>query len=318
MFGLADKIPVTAIVGPTASGKTGLAVEVAKRIDGEVISADSMQIYKGCDIATAKPTAEEMQGIKHHLIDFLDISEPFSVSDYVKLAREKIDDIHSRGKSVIIAGGTGLYVDSLLNNVEFSKTDTDFELREALIKRYEKEGIEPLLGELKKVDPETAGRLHQNDVKRIIRALELYISSGVTVSEQNRASMLCQTPYDTCYIGLNAENRDYLYNRINKRVDIMLKNGLEQEARAFFAGTGAKTAKQAIGYKELLPYIQGKATLDECVEKLKQETRRYAKRQLTWFRKNKEMNWLYIDKYDSVDALADAATAIIDRRKAVK
>lgn len=311
---MVDKIPVTAIVGPTASGKTGLAVEVAKRIDGEVISADSMQIYKGCDIATAKPTAEEMQGIKHHLIDFLDISEPFSVSDYVKLAKKKAEDIHSRGKSVIVAGGTGLYVDSLLNNIEFSKTDTDFKLRETLMKRYESEGIEPLFNELKRTDPETASRLHQNDVKRIIRALELYISSGVTVSEQNRASVLCSSPYEVCYIGLNAENRDYLYSRINNRVDIMLSNGLEQEARAFFADDRAKTAKQAIGYKELLPYIQGTATLEECVERLKRETRRYAKRQLTWFRKNKKMNWLYIDKYDSVEALADAAMAIINER----
>lgn len=311
---MAEKIPVISIAGPTASGKTRLAVEIAKRLDGEIISADSMQIYKGCDIATAKPDFEEMQGIAHHLIDFLDIGENFSVSDYVKLARNAVNDIFSRGKQPIVAGGTGLYIDSLLNNIEFTKAETDFELRDTLMKRVQSEGAENLLHELRGIDPETAARLHTGDIKRIVRALEVYYTSGVTLSEQNFLSRLSETPYDALCIGLTAENREYLYERINRRVDIMLEKGLLQEARAFFKSDNAKTAKQAIGYKEMLPYIQGGATLCECVENLKRQTRRYAKRQLTWLRKNEKINWIYIDRCGGENAVVKEALKIIGER----
>ncbi|MCR4925934.1 MAG: tRNA (adenosine(37)-N6)-dimethylallyltransferase MiaA, partial [Clostridiales bacterium] len=262
-------------------------------------------------IATAKPDSEEMQGIKHYMLDFVEPYENFSVSDYVKLAHEAIKEIASKGKIAVVAGGTGLYIDSLLKNVEFTQVKTDFALRDKLMKRYEKEGIEPLFDELKAIDAQTASQLHEKDVKRIIRALEIYHTSGITMTEQKKNSMLNESPYNVCWLGLNAENRDFLYDRINRRVDIMLENGLVEEARSFFESDISSTAKQAIGYKELFPFLNGEATLEECVDKLKMETRRYAKRQLTWFRKNEAMNWLYIDKFKSFDELLENALEII-------
>ena len=290
---------VVIISGPTASGKTGLSIEIAKRFNGEIVSADSMQIYKSMDIATAKPTKDETAEIRHHLIDFVEANENFSVAKYKQLALSAIDNILSRGKLPIVCGGTGLYIDTLMNNTVFLDYE-DSGIRERLEKRKESDGIEGLYEELKKVDPDTACRLHLNDSKRIIRALEVYYLTGKTISEQNSLSHKEESPYDFLLFVLSAHNREILYKRINDRVDKMLDMGLVEEAGSFFASDISKTAKQAIGYKELKPYLDGEISLETAVEKLKMETRRYAKRQLTWFRNKKNVNWLYIDDEKSV------------------
>lgn len=290
---------VVIISGPTASGKTGLSIEIAKRFNGEIVSADSMQIYKSMDIATAKPTKDETAEIRHHLIDFVEANENFSVAKYKQLALSAIDNILSRGKLPIVCGGTGLYIDTLMNNTVFLDYE-DSGIRERLEKRKESDGVEGLYEELKKVDPDTACRLHLNDSKRIIRALEVYYLTGKTISEQNSLSHKEESPYDFLLFVLSAHNREILYKRINDRVDKMLDMGLVEEAGSFFASDISKTAKQAIGYKELKPYLDGEISLETAVEKLKMETRRYAKRQLTWFRNKKNVNWLYIDDEKSV------------------
>lgn len=290
---------VIVIVGPTASGKTSLSIEIAKRFNGEIISADSMQIYKYMDIATAKPTAEEMQGVKHHLIDFLSPCEKFSVAKYKELCYGCIDDIIERNKLPIIVGGTGLYIDTVVNNTVFLEGDSS-DIRNTLEKSCEENGIESLYEKLKKIDPQSAEKLHLSDRKRIIRALEVYYSTGKTISEQNRLSHTEKSKYDFLIIGLNANDREFLYNRINSRVDLMIDSGLIEEAQNFYNSDFSLTAVQAIGYKELKPYLDGFCTLDEAKEKLKTETRRYAKRQLTWFRRNKDINWIYIDNSEDV------------------
>ena len=299
-----------ALVGPTASGKSSLAVKIAKHLTGEVVSADSMQIYKHMDIATAKVTAEEMQGVPHHLIDFVEPWESFSVAEYKALALSCIDDIVKRGKLPVLAGGTGFYVDTVINNTSFldyEKTD----IRKKLLLRAESEGIEALWNELSKVDKESAEKIHKNDLKRIVRALELYSATGKTMTEQRRLSHLEESGYSFCLIGLTAENRQFLYDRIDRRVDLMLKNGLLEEAKSFFELEHSQTAKQAIGYKELKPYFDGVLTLEEATENLKRETRRYAKRQLSWFRRNENINWLYIDK-ESEETLFIKSLEIIE------
>ena len=299
-----------ALVGPTASGKSSLAVKIAKHLTGEVVSADSMQIYKRMDIATAKVTAEEMQGVPHHLIDFVEPWESFSVAEYKALALSCIDDIVRRGKLPVLAGGTGFYVDTVINNTSFldyEKTD----IRKKLLLRAESEGIEALWNELSKVDKESAEKIHKNDLKRIVRALELYSATGKTMTEQRRLSHLEESGYSFCLIGLTAENRQFLYDRIDRRVDLMLKNGLLEEAKSFFELEHSQTAKQAIGYKELKPYFDGVLTLEEATENLKRETRRYAKRQLSWFRRNENINWLYIDK-ESEETLFIKSLEIIE------
>ena len=299
-----------ALVGPTASGKSSLAVKIAKHLTGEVVSADSMQIYKHMDIATAKVTAEEMQGVPHHLIDFVEPWESFSVAEYKALALSCIGDIVKRGKLPVLAGGTGFYVDTVINNTSFldyEKTD----IRKKLLLRAENEGTEALWNELSKVDKESAEKIHKNDLKRIVRALELYSATGKTMTEQRRLSHLEESGYSFCLIGLTAENRQFLYDRIDRRVDLMLKNGLLEEAKSFFELEHSQTAKQAIGYKELRPYFDGVLTLEEATENLKRETRRYAKRQLSWFRRNKNINWLYIDK-ESEETLFIKSLEIIE------
>lgn len=290
---------VIVIAGPTASGKTKLAIEIAKRKNGEIISADSMQIYKGMDIASAKPTLQERSQAVHHLVDFVKPNEAFSVAKYKKAAYEKIDDIVSRGKTPIIAGGTGLYIDAVIKNTQFFDYEEN-NVRQELEERCEKDGIEVLYDELYTVDKNAAERLHLNDRKRIIRALEVYRLTGKTLSEQNELSHLEESAYDFLLIGLDAHDRQFIYNRINKRVDIMLEQGLVQEARDFFSKDISFTAKQAIGYKELKPYLDGMVTLDEAVENLKMQTRRYAKRQLTWFRRYSNINTVYIDEDDPI------------------
>lgn len=299
-------IPVVAVVGPTASGKTRLAVELALRFNGEVVSADSMQIYEGMDIATAKPTEEEKKGIRHHMISVVPPGKVFSVADFVSQAKKCIEDIDRRGKLPIVAGGTGLYVDSLLENIEFAETKADYELRKKLREKAERDGPESLLSQLGKIDPETAEKLHPNNLGRIIRAIEVFETSGITMSQQREMSRKNPPPYRTCMIGLNFEDRQKLYDRINLRVDMMLEAGLLEEAEKFLKTAGG-TSMQAIGYKELRPYIEGRMSLEEAAGNLKRETRRYAKRQLTWFKRNEKINWLYADTYNSFDDLAAAA-----------
>lgn len=306
-----SKIPLIAIVGPTASGKTSLAVEICKRINGEAVSCDSMQIYKGMDIATAKPTQEEMCGIPHHLIGFLEPDEVFSVAKYCESAKQIIEDINSKGKRAVLVGGTGLYYSSLVDNIEFLPEDTDFAYREELKKRAETLGAQVLLDELAAVDPETASRLHTNNLGRIIRALEIYKTTGKTITMQNEASKANPSPFRTVTVCLDARGRQFLYDRINLRVDLMLEAGLLEEAKAFYCNPLGRTAKQAIGYKELNPYFAGEKTLDECIDNLKMQTRRYAKRQLTWFRRDERIKFVYIDDYADFNALADAVMKII-------
>lgn len=297
------KLPLLVIAGPTASGKTALAVSCALRLNGEVISADSMQIYKGMNIATAKPAPEEMQGIRHHLMDFLPIDKQYSAADFSRDANKAIRDIHSRNKLPIMAGGTGLYIDSVVNNVKFIETETDYELRARLTKRFDELGVQKMLWELSKIDFETAKRLHPSDRKRIIRAFEVYELTGKTVSETEKESRLEPSPYNTVYIGLKYRNRDVLYKRINERVDKMIQNGLLEEARAYYRLPKKATSSQAIGYKEFKPYFEGEISIEEAVENLKKSTRHYAKRQLTWFNRNENIIWFYPDDYENAEEL---------------
>lgn len=298
------KQPLIVICGPTASGKTSLGVAVAQAFGGEVVSADSMQIYQGMDIASAMPTAQETQTVKHHLINFLPQSERFSVAAYCDLARQKIAQIADEGKFPIIVGGTGLYINSIIDNIEYSECETDLSIRKKLEEALEENGIEPLMEELKRVDPQSAQKLHINDEKRIIRALEFYRQNGFAITEQERLSRLNQSPYDVLLICLNAREREFLYERINRRVDKMVEEGLLEEAERCLNSIGS-TSAQAIGHKELKPYFDGEITLDEALENLKRQTRRYAKRQITWFKRNENANWFYIDEYESADSLAE-------------
>ena len=291
-----NKIPIIVIAGPTASGKTAVSIQLAKELDGEIVSADSMQIYKGLDIATAKPTKEEMQGIPHHLMSFVDNSEKFSVAQYLEKAREVISDIHQRGKMPIVVGGTGLYISSLVDNIIFDEISSNGEVRARLTKEAEEIGNEAMLQKLMEIDEETAKTLHPNNLTRIIRALEAYELSGITMSELKRRSREEESPYNACMIGLNFHDRQKLYDRINLRVDKMAKEGMVDEAFEFYKNERGNTVCQAIGYKELIPYFEEKATLNECLETLKRETRRYAKRQLTWFRRDERIHWIYLDE----------------------
>ena len=311
---LENSIKVISIVGPTASGKTNLAVKLAQKFNGEIVSADSMQIYKGMQIATAKPTFDETEGVKHHLIDFVSPDETYSVAMFVKDASKCIADIYSRGKLPFMVGGTGLYVDSLLNNITFSEEQRDEKLSLELRKIYEEQGIDTLLKMLSEFDIDSSNRLKaERNPKRIIRAIEFYKTTGITITEQNEKSNLEKSPYSPIKIGLNFKDRAKLYERINKRVDLMLENGLVNEAKDVLSSKLSFTSIKAIGYKELLPYFNGEKTLDECVEKLKMETRRYAKRQITWFKRDLDINWLYADEYNSFEELLADAVEIIKK-----
>jgi len=305
------RIPVAAVVGPTASGKTALAVELALRLNGEVISADSMQIYRQMDIATAKPDADEMRGVRHHLIDCLDPGEVFSVARFVASARPLIEDITARGKLPIVAGGTGLYIDALFGNMQFEDEETDPALREELKGFYETEGFDRLLNRLRALDPEAAERLSPGrNPRRVIRALEICLSSGMTQTQLNQSRLAQPSPYHTVKLGLRCSDRAYLYERIDRRVDQMLARGLEEEARRFYQQNAGATAAAAIGYKELYPYLCGESDLDTCVENLKRATRRYAKRQLTWFGRDPGIRWFEIDT-TPFNVIADEGERII-------
>lgn len=304
-----NRTRVIAVVGPTASGKTELAVELAVRLNGEVVSADSMQIYKYMDIATAKPSQEEMRGIPHHLIDFVEPDEKFSVARYVELAHAAVSDIAGRGRVPIIAGGTGLYVDSLLQNISFSPQESDDGLRRELNAMAAEKGGAYMLELLRQIDPKSAERLHPNNIGRIIRAIELYRITGVTMSEQLERSHGEQI-YEPLFIGLDFRDRERLYERINLRVDRMLGAGLLDELKALERRGFSDTACQAIGYKELAGWQRGEMSFDAAVEELKRSTRRYAKRQLTWFRRNPDTHWLYREDYPDAQQLKDAAYSL--------
>ncbi len=290
------KQKIICVVGPTASGKTGLGIELGHHFDGEVISADSMQIYRDMHIASAAPDKSETEGIPHHLVEFLPYGSSYTVADYVKAAREKISEIASRGKMPIIVGGTGLYINSIVNNVEFIEQETDLELRERITEEFDRLGGEEMLARLREIDPDAAEKLHENDKRRIIRAFEIYESTGNTKSFNDEMSIKNESPYDAVMIGITYKDREKLYERINARVDIMLENGLLDEAKAAFDKNLGGGAVQAIGHKEFFDYFKGEITLDEAVENLKRSTRRYAKRQLTWFNKDERINWIYKDE----------------------
>ena len=304
--------PIVCIAGPTASGKTAFAVAMAKELNGEVISCDSMQIYRRMDIGTAKPTADEMQNIPHHMIDVAEPDEDFSVSRYCEMATPIIDDIIARGKTAIIAGGTGLYMDSLIRGNAFAPYPSTGR-RQELEDRADREGIEVLMQWLQQIDPDTAARLHLSDRKRIIRALEIYLETGETMTAHNLKTQAIPPRYSPVWFGLDFQERSQLYERIDRRVDIMLQQGLVQEIRDLLdSGIPSKcTAMQAIGYKEFVTALEGYATIEEAADLVRQSSRRYAKRQLTWFRRNQSMHWLIRNPHQGADEILEEARRII-------
>lgn len=284
---------IICIAGPTASGKTALAVALAKELNGEVVSCDSMQVYRRMDIGTAKPSLDEMHGIPHHMIDVAEPWEDFSVSRYCQMAAPIVEDIVSRGKTAVIAGGTGLYMDSLIQGNDFAPFPSTG-VREQLEQEAEREGIQLLYDRLTAIDPEAAARLHLSDKKRIIRALEVYLETGETITAHNRKTQLLPPRFSPLWLGLDFENRQDLYDRIDRRVGLMLEMGLMEEIEALLAsGIPEKcTALQAIGYKEFIAALHGQCTIQEAADQVRQSSRRYAKRQLTWFRRNGHIHWL--------------------------
>ena len=284
---------IICIAGPTASGKTALAVELAKTLNGEVVSCDSMQVYKGMDIGTAKPTADEMQGIRHHMLDVAEPTEDFSVSRYCQMAAPIVDDILTRGKTAIIAGGTGLYMDALIRGNSFAPCPSTG-MREKLEAQADSDGMQAMLALLETIDPDTAGRLHLSDRKRIIRALEVYYETGETITEHNRKTQLLPPRYTPIWFAVEDTERSALYKRIDDRVERMLADGLIDEINGLLAkGVPEKcTAMQAIGYKEFVDALRGSCSIAEAVAQVQQSSRRYAKRQLTWFRRNRAIHWL--------------------------
>ena len=304
-----DKI--LCVVGPTASGKTALAIELAKELDGEVVSCDSMQIYKGMDIGTAKPTKEEMQDVVHHMIDILAPEEDFSVSRYTETATPIVDDILARGKTAIIAGGTGLYVDSLIKGNDFPAIPATG-YREKLEQQVEDAGVEPLLELLRTIDPEAADR-SLNNPRRIIRALEVFYETGETITAHNQKTQAIPPRYQPVWIGLDFTNRKDLYDRIDRRVEIMLEMGLLKEITDLLSsGIPEKcTAMQAIGYKEFIDALAGRCPMEMAIAQVQQSSRRYAKRQLTWFRRNPNMNWIIRQPETSPEEIMESARRIL-------
>ena len=284
---------IICVAGPTASGKTALAVELAKALNGEVVSCDSMQIYKSMDVGTAKPTKEEMQGIPHHMIDVAEPWEDFSVSRYCQMATPIVEDILARGKTAVIAGGTGLYMDALIRGNDFAPFPATG-ARERLEQQADEMGMDFMLTKLQSIDPESASRLHLADRKRIIRALEVFEETGETITAHNKRTQAIPPRFQPLWIGLDFEPRKALYDRIDLRVDIMLEQGLVSEIQQLLSsGIPAKcTAMQAIGYKEFIAALEGSISIEEAADQVRQSSRHYAKRQLTWFRRNPAMNWL--------------------------
>ena len=304
---------IICVVGPTASGKTKLAVELAKAYNAEVLSCDSMQLYKRMDIGTAKPTAEETQGIPHHMIDILEPDEAFSVGRYVELADPILRDILARGKTCVICGGTGLYVDSLIAGRTFAPFPQTGR-REELEALAAEQGIGAVIAMLREFDPESAERLHPSDQRRIIRAAEVFLETGKTITQHNLETQAIPPKYDPLWIGLDFTERAELYARIDRRVEIMVRDGLIPEIEALLAeGVPANaTSLQAIGYKEPMSALRGEITMAEAIALIQQESRRYAKRQLTWFRKNKQIHWIYNKEPVSFEAIWDQARSILE------
>ena len=292
-----EKPKIIVIVGPTASGKSALGLELAKRINGEIISCDSMQIYKEMNIGTAKPTEEEQKQVQHYLIDFVSPNARYSVSDFKKDAEKAIEEVLKKGKVPILVGGTGLYINSLLYNINYVDEEYDEEYRKKLEKRAEVEGLDKLYDEAMRIDKEATEKISPNDKKRILRILEIYNKTGLTKTEQDKLSTQVEPKYNYLVFGISIE-RELLYERINKRVDVMLEEGLVEEVEEVYKKYNEfPTAMQAIGYKEVVSYLKNESSKQEMIEKIKMETRRYAKRQMTWFRRNQEIHWL--------DGLAD-------------
>lgn len=314
---LEKKIPVAAVVGPTATGKTELGIRLSQRLGGEIVSCDSMQIYEGLPIGTAQPTPEELAAAPHHLIGFLPVEEPFSVSDYVERAGALLQDIHARGKLPILVGGTGLYARSLLRGFSFEENGRDEALRQRLFQEAQDQGIEPLYQRLQQLDPKAAEEIHPNNVKRVIRALEYIQLCGEPFSAQAERSKTVESPYRYVMLCLSYRDREALYQRIDRRVDLMLERGLLAEAETFFQRCQGEekipTAAQAIGYKELFPYFRGEVSLEEAAENIKRESRRYAKRQITWFKREEQTEFLYVDDYPDRESLLEAALQVLAR-----
>lgn len=308
-----DKI--IAVAGPTASGKSALALELCKRLDGELISLDSMQIYRGLDIGTAKPTKAEQAEVRHHMIDICEPTENFSAAEFAERAHKVIADVQSRGKKAVLCGGTGLYLDTVLGRLDFGEIESDEKLRGELIAFAEKNGADALHERLREIDQQAAEKIHKNNVRRVARAIEIYELTGKTKTEHDRAA-ISDSPYESLIIGLDYDDREVLYNRINRRVDAMIEAGLEGEVRSLVSRgllSAESTAGQAIGYKEMLGYIAGDCSLGDAVEKIKLGTRRYAKRQLTWLRRNPSINWLYPDRLCDFQSLVGEAEKIIGK-----
>ena len=302
-----------AVVGPTASGKTALAIALAKELGGEIVSADSMQIYRGMDIATAKPTPEEMAEVPHHLIGFWPPEKPFSVAQYAILAREKIDDILRRGRVPVLCGGTGLYIKAIVDHIQYEEeTGEDAALRERLRRQAQDEGNLAVWRQLQAMDPQTAERIHPNNLGRVIRAIEVMQVSGRSIREQEERSRQAPCPYHVIQIGLRYRNRENLYERIGRRVDAMAEAGLPEEARAVRQQGLTATAAQAIGYKELYDWMDGTLPLEEALETLKRSTRRYAKRQLTWFGADARIRWIEPDALQAGETVTEQAMKIIE------
>ena len=301
---------IICIAGPTASGKTALAVELAKTLGGEVVSCDSMYVYRRMNIGTAKPSLDEIQGIPHHMIDVCEPTEDFSVSRYTEMATPIVDDILARGKTAIIAGGTGLYMDALIKGNDFAPVPATGH-REQLEKQLEQEGLSPLLARLEAIDPEAAER-SQGNPRRIIRALEVWLETGQTITEHNRRTQAIPPRYQPLWLGLDYTSRQALYNRIDLRVELMLQQGLLEEIQQLLNSGIPKncTAMQAIGYKEFVEAMEGKSTTQEAAAQVQQSSRRYAKRQLTWFRRNKDMHWLMRQGNDDFDKILHEARQI--------
>lgn len=304
-------IPIISVVGPTASGKTRLAIDLALKFGGEIVSADSMQVYKEFKISTAKPTLDQQNKVKHHLIDILHVTEEFSVAQYTKLAKKAIQDIWNYGKLPFLVGGTGLYIDSLLKNIQFeNKVTTNNTLQKKLSEKSNSELFEIL----KKIDSKSAQNIHINNKKRIIRAIEFFYTSGYPISIQVKNSKSNPSPYNVCKIGINFKNREILYSRINSRAEKMFALGLTEEIKNIYLNTApGKTAAGAIGYKEILDFISGKTDLETTKENLKKATRNYAKRQITWFKRDPKINWIYPDTFQNYSDILNTAVEIIKK-----
>ena len=303
------------IAGPTASGKTALSIALAKLLDTEIISSDSMQLYRGMDIGTAKPDMAERDGVVHHMFDVAEAGETFSVARYQQMADACAQDILSRGRVPIVCGGTGLYLDALIDGSTFSGDETNLEAREKYNAIAREQGAHALHEMLRAVDPESAERIHENNVKRVVRALEVYEQTGMTIGEMNAKNKRPEPKYDAILFALCPTDRQTLYDRIDRRVDRMVELGLLEEARRLLEeGRLTGTAGQAIGYKELVPYLQGQATLSDCLDTLKRASRNYAKRQLTWLRRDGRVNWIYYNSAEEFPAILQQVTEILTAR----